>query len=302
MFGKHIKTVLLAVTVPMFAISSLGNGSDGTIMRIRMETTVFSVEEPVSFFLEFENQGDTVQTVDLGGNGMGNCKISLTGGGETQICQATVKGGVSPIQQVALKPGEIVRRGMFLEDFTGSRLTPSEYNMTVEVMERPWQQALLPENGGQWAHPAPARTEFKVSETTEKLLAEMEKRFVRWAEIARGNEKSDWNSEQARKAVELSRHPDAMELQESWLESGTWETTAELGLLAESLLDSGDAKALEKLLEILLEKQEAGKSGREVLLSVLKKRGALAWKDERANTISPWADEIRNFVPVCISD
>lgn len=272
-----------------------GMGENGhLVMRVDMASAEVAVGEPVAFALEFDNPEGSQESVALGYNGMGNVRIELSDGRATRRFNPPPReGGVSLDPCLTPIPGRPAFEGLFLDDFVQGGLEPGEYRMSVSLVESPHIDFIPPPKGTRWVLPAPAEASFRVVEAAEGVRPDVEKRLARWLDAALSDEDPVWRSWIARRAILLSRHPAAEEIQLTWLRDAAWSGFDEFRLLADALLDPGRVDALEALVSALSGNPECDGWERNVLLDSLRRHGVAEWEDERRAMIEPWREQIR---------
>lgn len=280
-----------------------GRDASHVVMDVQMESSEFTVGEPVAFVVQLDNADNTGEAVFLGGNGIGNLRIELSDGCWSRTCFATISAGLTFLFRPVPSPGHPFRFGVFLDDFIDGGLDPGEYTMTVSVESTASVEGIPPPEKAVWVLPAPATATFRVVESTPAAWRGVVQRFSHWLELEKSsNSLAAWPPWEARRAVLFSHHPAAWMIQEDWLRNRSWRGFEELKGLAESLLASGRDGVVRLLVRAVLENPETVSADRQTLLWVLKKHGALEWHDERATLLAPWMDEIREASSLYIID
>ena len=277
-----MKRWLVLAVLAMCAAGCQDTG--GVVLQIEPAFPVFVKGESLQFLLTVRNKSDKEVRICLGAGGTDNLRVTVTGGNGNIITTNPVYPGLTLFAFLDVAPDCAgVRHPFLLDDFV--RLdTPGDYRLSVQI------DGTLE-----------ASTRFRILPDTEASRGLLSKRYL---ELSR-----KWDSQQPafervilRKAVTLSRHAFAFEMQRKLFASEGWENDKEYRGLVEAMVASRSPDAARALIKAVLANPNADAMEKSIALNRLREAHVETWQISAYELLLPYLDDIKNAVPMDISD
>lgn len=279
--------LLLSVAGIFMLTRSFSNaGEKDTAMRIVPAFTEYVQGEALKFLLTLTNQGAKPVRVSLGADGIENLRMTLTRDGKTETAAAPVRSGMTKLVTLEVPANGTATHSLYLDDFV--RLShPGTYELSIEIAG---------------TNVLPASTTFRILPNTEAYHGLIESRYSELRRKMLSPDASPQSRADMRKAIVLSRHPLALDMQEEMVHQRGWRDEKEYEHLVDALVSSQSPQAIRSLVGNILADAESSAFEKAVVLNRLRVAEVEKWRGPAYELLVPYLKDIEASTPMVISD
>jgi hypothetical protein len=280
--------VLLMSLAGIFMLTrSLSNAGEAeTTMRIEPTFSEYVQGEALKFLITLTNHGTKPVRVKLGADGIENLSIILTRDGKSEPAAAPVRSGLTKLVTLEVPANGTKTHSLYLDEFV--RLNhPGTYELSIEIVG---------------THVPPASTTFRILPNTEAYHRLIESRYSELRRKMLSPDASPESRADMRKAIVLSRHALALDMQEEMLHQRDWRDEKEYEHLVDALVSSQSQHAIRSLVENILANAESSAFEKAVVLNRLRLAEVEKWRGPAYELLVPYLGDIEASTPMVISD
>lgn len=255
-------------------------------LSIEPTSPTFIEGEPIQMVMNFKNDGDRTESVNLGSYGTENIRVIVEDErSHKQTAEGKMEAGFGISVALNIKPKSVQSNHLILDDLLAIRKA-GRYQLTIQVKNTP-----IVSN----------KAEFQILLSDNRSLDILREKYVQLWEKTGNVEGMDRNQKYALKIICLTRHKVAIEYQKKFV-LGQKVSSDLFDAAVTSLICTRDPVIIKFLVENFLDRKDADHSQQRHVLYRLRAEGAHEWDERSYNMLLPYSKMIKNAGPLVVSD
>jgi len=269
-------------------LTQSASGETPTIsLSIEPTSPTFVEGEPIQIVMNFKNDGNKTEGVDLGSDGKENLKVIVEDEhSQKQYAEGKGKAGFSWSGCFNIKPKSIQSHRLILDDLIAIRKA-GRYQLTIQIKNTP-----IVSN----------KAEFQILPSDSKSTDILREKYeLLWKTANAEGWDRDQNQQYALRIICLTRHEVAIEYQKKFVFKKKVYTTL-FDPAVTSLISTRDPVIIRLLVDNFLDKKGVDRNQQRHLLYRLRLAGANEWDAKRYKELIPYREKIKNAARISVSD
>lgn len=282
-FGQR-RWIIATTALFLVCLAQSVLGETATIsLSIEPTSPTFIEGEPIQIVMNFKNDGEKNESIDLGGYGTENIKVIVEDEhSREQTAEGKLVGGFGISVSLNIKPKTVQSQRFVLDELLAIRKA-GRYQLTIQI-----KNTSLVSN----------KAEFQILPSDSKsatLLREKYEQLWKTITIPLTNQ----NQQYALKMICLSRHEAAVEYQKQFvfgigrgIYGGLWNDAVA------SLICTRDPEIVKLLVKNFLDRKDLNQNQQRHVLYRLRLEGAHQWDEQRYKELIPYKEMIKNAASI----